>query len=46
MCARDTDFHAWISADVAFHTAIYIGLAGIEVLLNHAHEDVQQVIGQ
>lgn len=25
MCLPDTDFHAWVSADVEFHTAIYIG---------------------
>lgn len=98
MCAPDVDFHAWVSADVEFHTAIYIGsnnvfmaslaslfreyfqmsfsvsssnvhfqhclqehvdvyeaisehrpadaLAAVQVLLNHAHEDVRQVMGQ
>lgn len=25
MCQPDTDFHAWVGADVEFHTAIYIG---------------------
>lgn len=96
MCAPDTDFHGWVSADVEFHTAVYIGsnnvfmaslaslfreyfqmsfsvsssnvhfqhcldehinvyeaiaqhrpeaaLAAVKVLLNHAHEDVRQVL--
>ena len=24
MCSPDTDFHAWVDADVEFHTAIYV----------------------
>lgn len=98
MCSPDTDFHAWVSADVEFHTAIYIGsnnvfmaslaslfreyfqmsfsvsssnvhfqhclqehidvyeaiaerrsddaLEAVKVLLNHAHEDVRQVMAR
>jgi DNA-binding FadR family transcriptional regulator len=96
MCSPDTDFHAWVAADVEFHIAIYIGsnnvfmaslaslfreyfqmsfsvsslnvhfqhclqehiqvfeaiaerrpddaLEAVRVLLNHAHEDVRQVM--
>lgn len=98
MCSPDTDFHGWVSADVEFHTAIYIGsnnvfmaslaslfreyfqmsfsvsssnvhfqhcldehinvyeaiaqhrpaeaLAAVQILLNHAHEDVRQVLAK
>lgn len=98
MCSPETDFHAWVSADVEFHTAIYIGsnnvfmaslaslfreyfqmsfsvsssnvhfqhclqehidvfeaiaqrrpgdaLKAVKVLLNHAHEDVRQVMAK